>query len=86
MLVQVTDGSPRSNKSSIFCGSGYVQPILSSGNEMFITFRSDHSIRKSGFLAVYTGMMILNHCCVIYFKFCSYQIKNWYRATIIDKE
>ena len=57
MLVLVTDGSPRYNKSSIFCGSGYLQPIISSGNEMFITFRSDHSVRKSGFLAVYTGMI-----------------------------
>ena len=56
MLIQVTDGSPRSNKSVSYCGNGYVQPILSSGNEMFITFKSDHSIRKSGFLAVYSGM------------------------------
>ena len=76
MLVQVTDGSPRSNKSSIFCGSGYVQPILSSGNEMFITFRSDHSIRKSGFLAVYTGM-ILYYCCVMYYMFIHISNQKW---------
>lgn len=58
-IAQIVDGGPRSDNVTTWCGGGaIIPPVTSTGNELFVTFKSDDSVVKSGFLAVYTG-----ECC-----------------------
>ena len=37
-----------------FCGSKIPHPILATGNQMFMVFKSDASVQKKGFVATHT--------------------------------
>jgi len=57
------DGGDESGKvHGTFCGSALPQPITSDGNKLRITFSTDNTVQKTGFLAVFfTGMFRPNH-------------------------
>lgn len=45
-----------------YCGTKKPQPIISTGNKMFIRFFSDNSVQKKGFEAAHTAG---EHICLI---------------------
>ncbi|KAL0233162.1 hypothetical protein GEMRC1_011907 [Eukaryota sp. GEM-RC1] len=54
-FVEVFDGhSPDSSRIGSFTGSGIPPPVRSSGQEMFVRFRSDSSVNKHGFEAFFS--------------------------------
>ncbi|CAG2060490.1 unnamed protein product [Timema podura] len=50
--IVIYDGdSPDSHTLGRFCGSKIPHPILASGNQMFMVFKSDASVQRKGFFA-----------------------------------
>lgn len=53
--VEIFDGSSAESKSlGKFCGSNVPEPLLASGNEMYMSFFSDASVQRKGFHATHT--------------------------------
>lgn len=46
--------SPESPSLGRFCGSKLPHPIVASGNQLYMTFRSDASVQRSGFWATHS--------------------------------
>ncbi|CAH0558861.1 unnamed protein product [Brassicogethes aeneus] len=46
-------GSPEAHSLGRFCGSKVPHPIVSSGNQLYMTFRSDNSVQRKGFSATH---------------------------------
>lgn len=54
--IQIYDGRDAKAPSlGRFCGSKKPQPIISSGNKLFIRFFSDNSVQKKGFDASHSA-------------------------------
>lgn len=64
--IIIYDGdSPDSIILGRFCGNKEPHPILATGNQMFMVFKSDASVQRKGFLATHsTGSfhMLLSTC------------------------
>ncbi|KAJ3641013.1 hypothetical protein Zmor_027542 [Zophobas morio] len=55
--VDFYDGpSPEAHTLGKFCGSKLPHPIVSSGNELYMTFKSDASVQRKGFWATYAAV------------------------------
>ncbi|KAK0168286.1 hypothetical protein PV327_002110 [Microctonus hyperodae] len=53
--IAIYDGdSPDSHSLGRFCGTKEPHPIIATGNQMFMIFKSDMSIQNKGFLATHT--------------------------------
>ncbi|XP_048514923.1 bone morphogenetic protein 1 isoform X1 [Athalia rosae] len=53
--IAIYDGdSPDSHTLGRFCGSKLPHPILATGNQMYMVFKSDPSVQRKGFLASHT--------------------------------
>nr|XP_046480526.1 bone morphogenetic protein 1 isoform X1 [Neodiprion pinetum] len=53
--IAIYDGdSPDSHTLGRFCGSKVPHPILATGNQMYMIFKSDESVQRKGFLATHT--------------------------------
>lgn len=46
--------SPESHQLGRFCGSKLPHPIVASGNQMYLVFKSDASVQRKGFLATHS--------------------------------
>lgn len=46
--------SPESHTLGRFCGSKPPHPIIATGNQMFLVFKSDASVQRKGFFASHT--------------------------------
>lgn len=46
--------SPESQTLGRFCGSKPPHPIIATGNQMFLVFKSDASVQRKGFFASHT--------------------------------
>jgi len=46
--------SPESQTLGRFCGSKAPHPIIATGNQMFLVFKSDASVQRKGFFASHT--------------------------------
>lgn len=54
--VWIYDGdSPSSHTLGKFCGTKEPHPIVATGNQMFIHFKSDNSVQRKGFLAEHSS-------------------------------
>jgi hypothetical protein len=64
--VDVRGGTdPKATLHGTFCGSQIPPPVTSEGNVMRITFTSDSTVQKGGFVAVFfTGKLFFN----LYFR------------------
>jgi tolkin protein len=55
--VDFYDGpSPEAHTLGKFCGSKLPHPIVSSGNELYMTFKSDASVQRKGFWATHSAV------------------------------
>ena len=53
--IVIYDGdSPESHTLGRFCGSKAPHPIIATGNQMFLVFKSDASVQRKGFFASHT--------------------------------
>ncbi|XP_063979523.1 protein tolkin [Diachasmimorpha longicaudata] len=53
--IAIYDGdSPDSHTLGRFCGTKEPHPMIATGNQMFMVFKSDASVQKKGFLATHT--------------------------------
>jgi len=59
--VQVYDGPDDMSGPGLgpFCGGKLPQPITTTRNKMFMTFKSDSSVQRKGFLAAHSTGIIL---------------------------
>jgi len=62
--IVIYDGdSPDSLTLGRFCGTKEPHPILATGNQMYMVFKSDASVQRKGFLATHsTGTTFLIRC------------------------
>jgi len=58
--IAIYDGdSPESIILGRFCGNKEPHPILATGNQMYMVFKSDASVQRKGFLATHsTGSIV----------------------------
>jgi hypothetical protein len=53
--------SPESYTLGRFCGSKPPHPIIATGNQMFLVFKSDASVQRKGFFASHTTGITSDH-------------------------
>ncbi|KAK5650137.1 hypothetical protein RI129_001166 [Pyrocoelia pectoralis] len=53
-IVFYDGDSPEAHTLGRFCGSKLPHPIVASGNQMFLVFKSDASVQRKGFLATHS--------------------------------
>lgn len=73
-IVLYDGDSPESHTLGRFCGSKPPHPIIATGNQMFLVFKSDASVQRKGFFASHTTgitfdsdhslLMNVRHCPV----------------------
>lgn len=67
--IELYDGSSASASSlGRFCGPKAPEKVLTSKNEMFMVFKSDSSVQRKGFKAVYSTGIIPICTCTKYFQ------------------
>ncbi|XP_065171165.1 protein tolkin-like [Atheta coriaria] len=53
-IVFYDGDSPEANTLGRFCGSKLPHPIVATGNQMYMVFKSDQSVQRGGFLATHS--------------------------------
>ena len=65
--IEVFDGGDTSFPSlGKFCGAKLPDPIIATGNEMFMTFYSDASVQRKGFHASYSTGKVMQRVQEMY--------------------
>ena len=60
-IVLYDGDSPESHTLGRFCGSKPPHPIIATGNQMFLVFKSDASVQRKGFFASHTTGITSEH-------------------------